>query len=484
MSVFAKIVTGVFGKKSDRDMKILTPFIAEINSSFNILESLSDDELKQRFQSIRDTFQEESMSFRKIFKSEGLEGKDLEEAILKSEQKFLDEKMVGVYAIVKDACRRLYGTEFTVMNQKMKWEMIPYDVQLIGGIVLHQGKITEMKTGEGKTLVSTMPIILNAITGRGVHLITVNDYLAERDSQWMGLLYDYLGLSVGCILAQMNSTQRQEIYSRDITYGTNSQFGFDYLRDNMSVRSEDQVQREHAYAIVDEVDSVLIDEARTPLIISGNVDAPSNQQYNQWRNSIESIIRKQNQLINQLVAEAEELLETDEAKAAINLLMASRGSPKNKRLMKIFQKQGTQQLIHKMESEYIRDKKMPELDEKLYFCIDERNHVIDLSEIGRNFLSPDNPENFIIPDLLILESYYDKKHSKSERRKKRIKYEADEKINEKIIKEYRSELGQCLFESEHEVSIKFLEDYIFNRVSDFFKNPELVKTLNYLGEPK
>ncbi|SVB89558.1 uncharacterized protein METZ01_LOCUS242412, partial [marine metagenome] len=363
MSVFAKIVTGVFGKKSDRDMKILIPFIEEINSAYSPLKSLSDNELKRRFQAIRDTFQEESSNFIKKIKAEGLDEKDLEEAVFKSEQEFLDANMVEVFSIVKDACRRLYGTEFTVMHQKMKWEMIPYDVQLIGGIVLHQGKVAEMKTGEGKTLVSTMPIILNAITGRGVHVITVNDYLAERDSQWMGLLYDYLGLSVGCILAQMNSEQRQEIYHKDITYGTNSQFGFDYLRDNMSVRPEDQVQRGHAYAIVDEVDSVLIDEARTPLIISGNVDAPSNQQYNEWRNSIETIIRKQNQLVNQLVAEAEEVLETDESKAAVNLLMASRGSPKNKRLMKMFQKQGTQQLVHKMESEYIRDKKIPELDE-------------------------------------------------------------------------------------------------------------------------
>ena len=189
MSVFAKIVTGVFGKKSDRDMKILIPFIEEINSAYSPLKSLSDNELKQHFQTIRDTFQEESNNFRTKIRAEGLDEKDLEEAVFKSEQEFLYENMVEVFSIVKDACRRLYGTEFTVMHQKMKWEMIPYDVQLIGGIVLNQGKVAEMKTGEGKTLVSTMPIILNAITGRGVHIITVNDYLAERDSQWMGLLY-------------------------------------------------------------------------------------------------------------------------------------------------------------------------------------------------------------------------------------------------------------------------------------------------------
>ena len=399
MSLFTKIVTGIFGKKAEKDLKLLAPAVGEINTAFEPLKSLSDDELKQCFQDIRTEIKEKSENSGKTFKAEGLEEEELEEAILKVEQEYLDDKMVEVFAIVKDASRRLCGSEFTVMHQKMGWEMVPFDVQLMGGVALHQVKIAEMKTGEGKTLVSTMPIILNALTGRGVHLITVNDYLAERDSQWMGLLYDYLGVSVGCLLNQMNSEQRKEMYNRDITYGTNSQFGFDYLRDNMSVRPEDQVQRGHAYAIVDEVDSVLVDEARTPLIISGNVDAPSNKQYNEWRSSIETIIRKQNQMVNKLVAEAEEALDTDDNKAAVNLLIASRGAPKNKRLMKIFQQQGTKQLVHKMESEYIRDKKMPELDEQLYFSIDERAHVIDLSEIGRQYLSPDHPENFIIPDL-------------------------------------------------------------------------------------
>jgi preprotein translocase subunit SecA len=333
------------------------------------------------------------------FRAEGLNDKEIEKVVKDSEQDFLNNKMVEIFALVKDACRRISGSEFTVMHQTMKWEMIPFDVQLIGGVVLHQGRIAEMKTGEGKTLVSTMPIILNAMTGRGVHVVTVNDYLAERDSQWMGILFEYLGLSVGCILNQMSSQQRKEMYNKDITYGTNSQFGFDYLRDNMSIKPEDQVQRGHAFAIVDEVDSVLVDEARTPLIISGNVDAPTNQKYNEWRNSIQNIIRKQNELVNSLIAEAEPLLDSDSRKASINLLMASRGAPKNKRLMKIFQKQGTQQLVHKMESEYIRDKKIHELDEKLYFSVDEKAHVIDLSEIGRSFLSPKNPENFVIPDL-------------------------------------------------------------------------------------
>ncbi len=399
MSIFTKIVTGIFGKKSEKDIKLLVPVVEEINAAYTPLQSLSDEALKAKFQSIRDGFKENSENSRKTLEAEGLAGQDIEDGVIRKEQDYLDNNMVEVFAIIKDASRRLCGTEFTVMNQKLTWEMVPFDVQLMGGTVLHQGKIAEMKTGEGKTLVSTMPIILNAMTGRGVHIITVNDYLAERDSQWMGLLFEYLGMSVGCILAQMNNEQRKEMYNRDITYGTNSQFGFDYLRDNMAIRKEDQVQRGHAFAIVDEVDSVLVDEARTPLIISGNVDAPSNQQYNQWRNSIEGLIRKQNQMVNTLVAEAEEILETDEKKASTNLLMASRGAPKNKRLMKIFQQQGTQQLVHKMESEYIRDKKMNELDEQLYFSMDERAHVIDLSEMGREYLSPDHPENFVIPDL-------------------------------------------------------------------------------------
>ena len=399
MSILAKIVTGIFGKKSEKDLKLLTPYIEEINLKYSSFNSLSDDGLKEYFNSLCDELKDIAINTDKKFRAEGLNDKEIDKAIKDSEQDFLNDKMVEVFALVKDACRRIFGSEFTVMHQKMKWEMIPFDVQLIGGVVLHQGRIAEMKTGEGKTLVSTMPIILNAMTGRGVHVVTVNDYLAERDSQWMGILFEYLGLSVGCILNQMSSQQRKEMYNKDITYGTNSQFGFDYLRDNMSIKPEDQVQRGHAFAIVDEVDSVLVDEARTPLIISGNVDAPTNQKYNEWRNSIQNIIRKQNELVNGLIAEAEPLLESDSRQASINLLMASRGAPKNKRLMKIFQKQGTQQLVHKMESEYIRDKKIHELDEKLYFSVDEKAHVIDLSEIGRSFLSPDNPENFVIPDL-------------------------------------------------------------------------------------
>ncbi len=399
MSVFTKIVTGIFGKKSDRDLKEINPLVDEINAIYPTLESLSDEDLKKRFLTVKEDLQAKIASSKETFAAEGLKREDVDNELLKVEQAYLDEKMPEVFAIVKDASRRLCGTTFKLMGQDEPWEMVHYDVQLIGGIVLHQGRIAEMKTGEGKTLVSTLPIVLNSITGRGVHVITVNDYLAERDSQWMGHLFSFLGLTVGCILNQMGSEERQQMYACDITYGTNSQFGFDYLRDNMSVIPEDQVQRGHAFAIVDEVDSVLVDEARTPLIISGQVDAPGNQQYKQWKPSVEGLLKKQTLLINKLVSEAEELLENDEREAAIKLLTVQRGAPKNKRLMKIFQQQGTQQMVMKMESEYIRDKKLNEIDEALYFSIDERANIIDLSELGREFLSPSDPENFVIPDL-------------------------------------------------------------------------------------
>ena len=399
MAVFGKIVTAIFGKKSDKDLKTLYPFVDEINAVYPSLEILSDDDVRQRFQSIKDDLKLKIKSSKTTFIAEGLKDSDLDDEILKVEQAFLDDKMAEVFAIIKDVSRRLDGTVFKMMGIEETWRMVHYDVQLIGGVVLHQGRIAEMKTGEGKTLVSTLPIALNAITGRGVHVITVNDYLAERDSQWMGILFNFIGLSVGCILNQMGSSDRKKMYEYDITYGTNSQFGFDYLRDNMSVLPEDQVQRGHAFAIVDEVDSVLVDEARTPLIISGQVDAPGNQQYTQWKNSVEGLLKKQTLLVNTLVSDAEKLLGEDDREAAVKLLMAQRGGPKNRRLMKIFQKQGTQQMVMKMESEYIRDKKLPELDESLFYSIDERSNIIDLSEMGCEYLSPSEPENFIIPDL-------------------------------------------------------------------------------------
>ena len=398
MSVFGKIITTVFGKKSDKDIKELKPYVGLINSQYEKLQSLSDSELKDCFIEIKNKLKTNIVQEKENLLQEGLDESKIDAQLSLFEKEFLNEKMVEVFAIVKDVCRRLSGTRFDLMGQEALWEMIPYDVQLMGGIALHQGKVAEMKTGEGKTLVSTMPIVLNAITGRGLHVITVNDYLAERDSQWMGLVYRFLGLSFGCILSDMGKEQRQQMYSCDITYGTNSQFGFDYLRDNMTMQSNQQVQKNHYFAIVDEVDSVLIDEARTPLIISGEVNAPSNEKFTKWKYNVESIIKEQTKLVNKLIDEAENN-EADKELVGKNLLMAQRGLPKNKSLLKIFQKEGMKQLAYKIESEYLRDKKLHELDEKLYFIIDEKSNVIDLSEMGREFLSPGDSDIFIIPDI-------------------------------------------------------------------------------------
>ena len=411
MPILTKIVTSIFGTKSAKDLKALRPIVDEINEYYNTLNVLSDNELKIKFSDVKEELHQLISTNKEKYINEKKNEDIIDDLLYKDETSFLNENMVKVFAIVKDAARRLSGTKYTVMGQSIEWGMTPYDVQLIGGVVLYQGKIAEMKTGEGKTLVSTLPIVLNAINGRGVHIVTVNDYLAQRDSEWMGLLYEFLGLSVGCILDQMDSATRKEIYSKDITYGTNSQFGFDYLRDNMSVTAERQVQRGHVFAIVDEVDSVLIDEARTPLIISGVVSSQQNEQYTTWRPSIESLIKKQNQLINELLSDIDSILVDNKNEVGKRLLLASRGAPQNKKLQKLFQQQGTKQLLSKVESDYIRDKKLGELDEELYFSIDERSNVVDLSDKGRKYLAPDDPENFVIPDIGEGFHTIEKKHS-------------------------------------------------------------------------
>tara|TARA_B100000965_G_scaffold241463_1_gene202597 strand:- start:276 stop:3317 length:3042 start_codon:yes stop_codon:yes gene_type:complete len=399
MAIFEKIITSIFGTKSAKDLKLLGPIVKDINDIYDTLSELKDDELKSKFTTIKNSLHDLITKNKKVYLEQYEDENKVDDLLYNDEKEFLDNHMVEVFAIVKESSKRLEGKKYNVMGQSMEWNMVHYDVQLIGGIALHQGKIAEMKTGEGKTLVSTLPIILNALNGRGVHIVTVNDYLAQRDSEWMGVLYKYLGLSVGCILDQMDSSERKEMYSRDITYGTNSQFGFDYLRDNMAVSIDNQVQRGHVFAIVDEVDSVLIDEARTPLIISGVVNSQQNEQYTIYRTAVEALIKKQSQLINELLLDIDSLLESDKDEAGRRLLLASRGTPKNGKLLKLFQQQGTKQLATKVESDFIRDKKLSELDEELYFSIDERSSIVDLSDKGRKFLSPDDPENFVIPDI-------------------------------------------------------------------------------------
>ena len=419
--MIGSVLSKIFGSKSDKDIKAIAPRVKEINTIYSTLSSLSDSELINQYQDLKKELKNLIISKKEELISSNEDIDLIDETLNKLETDFLNQNLPKVFAIVKDASRRLCGQEVTVMDQKIDWNMVHYDEQLIGGIVLHEGKVAEMKTGEGKTLVSTLPVVLNALTGRGVHVITVNDYLAERDSQWMGCIYKFLGLTVGCNLAQLNNIDRSAVYNCDITYGTNSTFGFDYLRDNMTFRSEDQVQRQHVFAIIDEVDSVLIDESRTPLIISGQVDAPSNQQYDVWRNKIENLIKKQNNLVNKLIDEAESLLDSDKKEAGLKLLVASKGAPRNKKLIKIMQQEGIKQLCFQIESEYIRDKRTAEIDDQLFFTIDERSNITDLCDKGRAELAPENPEDFVIPDLG--EIFHDVDNEKIDSKEKMIKKE-------------------------------------------------------------
>jgi preprotein translocase, SecA subunit len=389
------------GTKSEREIKRLMPIVAEINRHFEELQNAERADLVAKTEYWRKELRELQERVRREAEEDHKSTEEIEDLVFQAEQRYLDEILPEAFAVVKRASQLLLGTKIQVTGREIEWDMVPYDVQLIGAIVLHQGKIAEMKTGEGKTLVATMPIYLNALTGHGVHVVTVNDYLAERDSQWMGALLEYVGVRVGVILNHMTNDERREMYACDVTYGTNNEFGFDYLRDNMAISKEDLVQRGHFYAIVDEVDSVLIDEARTPLIISGMVESTRNQNFNELRPKVEQLVRKQTLLVNSFLAEAEEKLKNPETEyeAGILLLKAYRGAPKNRRLMKLFQQPGVKKLQQKVENDFLRDKRMPEIDEALYYVIDEKQNVVDLSDKGRKLLSPDNPEAFVIPDL-------------------------------------------------------------------------------------
>ncbi|MEO6995688.1 MAG: preprotein translocase subunit SecA [Lacunisphaera sp.] len=313
------------------------------------------------------------------------------------------------FAVAKNAARRLCGRTIMVCDHELTWDMVHFDVQLIGGMTLHEGRIAEMATGEGKTLVATLPLYLNALTGRNSQLVTVNDYLARRDSEWMGHLYSFLGITVGCIQQQMHSEVRREMYGRDITYGTASEFGFDYLRDNgMATRKEDQVQRDHFFCIVDEIDSILVDEARTPLIISGPAPIEREQPFTRLKPGVASLVNDQLRLVNRLVKEASDLLEkpnlTAEEKqsAAMKMLQVKLGMPKNKLLLRLQETPEWRKLLDKTDVEMNSDFNKNELfkfKEELYFVIDEKNHQADLSEMGRMTLRPTEPDAFVMPDL-------------------------------------------------------------------------------------
>jgi preprotein translocase subunit SecA len=331
---------------------------------------------------------------------------DLEDEWLSTTEGILDDLLPEAFAVMKETCRRMIGQTWTAGGSEITWDMVPYDVQLLGGIVLHQGRIAEMKTGEGKTLVAILPIYLNALVGRGVHVVTVNPYLAQRDAEWMGPLFEFHGLTVDCIDPyQAHSAERRAAYRCDITYGTNNEFGFDYLRDNsFVVRPEQLVQRRHHFAIIDEIDSVLIDEARTPLIISGPVPDPQDDAYNDMRPAIDQLVEAQRKLVRQLTKEAQDALtERDQAQAAgdkkaaraaedragLALLRASRGFPKNRRLQKLLQEPGVERLRLQTEAFYLQEnaKRMPEVDDALYFALNEKQRAIEMSEKGRQFIS-------------------------------------------------------------------------------------------------
>jgi preprotein translocase subunit SecA len=418
-----KLLEKFFGSKREKDVEALYPIVDEINEFSEEYRSLSDDELRGKTAEFRGRINEQIAEEQERLDElnerlkEDIEAEerdqileeivDLETTIYEQTQEVLNELLPEAFAVVKEAARRHVGKQWEAGGSIITWEMVHYDVQLIGGIVLHQGKISEMATGEGKTLVATLPTYLNALPGKGMHIITVNDYLAKRDSEWMGPLYEWLGLTVGCIQSNMPPHMRVQQYNCDITFGTNNEFGFDYLRDNMVQRPDEMVQRGHNYAIVDEVDSVLIDEARTPLIISGPVGQASDQSFDLMKPRVDRMVQLQAREAAGLVAEAERLLESgkkeDRQQAGIYLLRAHRGVPKNKKLAKLLQDAGIKKLLQDTELEYLRDKssRMHEIDDELYYAIDEKNHSIDMSDKGRQTIaaSGEDPDVFLLPDL-------------------------------------------------------------------------------------
>ena len=419
-----KFLSKIFPSKYEKDIREIMPIVAEINKIYESLKDLTDDELRQKTQQLKekvksatDPIEQEITTLQEKLKQDlsHNEIEDIQDQIKEKKEEYyqtvwevLDEILPEAFAIVKDTCRRLVGKEWTAAGMKVKWDMIPFDVQLIGAVVLHQGKIAEMATGEGKTLVAAMPLFLNALAGKGCHLVTVNDYLAKRDSEWMGEIYKFHGLTVGVILNDMDSETRRKMYNCDITYGTNNEFGFDYLRDNMVTEPEHLVQREHFYAIVDEVDSVLIDEARTPLIISGPVEAPSHK-FDELNPRVKRIFEAQKSLINSLTAQAEQILSKENPTkeeldyAGLLLYRSYRGLPKHKKLQKLLAEPSNKKLMQETELFYHRDqaRELHIVDDELYFVIDEKSYITDLTEKGREFLAQSASEKdlFVLPDI-------------------------------------------------------------------------------------
>jgi len=452
MSIINSMLKVFVGDKKKKDLKILQPIVTKVYTFEKEISGLSNDELREKTNYFKQRIKEGTQEFTskiKALEEEAYEANvdrkeeiyseidSLEDLAYEASEKVLMEIMPEAFAVVKETAKRftqndsitvtatsfdreLSGTKENItldddkaiwaniwdaQGKEVTWDMIHYDVQLIGGSVLHQGKIAEMMTGEGKTLVSTLPVYLNALTGKGVHVVTVNDYLAKRDAAWMAPMFEFHGLSVDCIdHHQPNSDARRKAYNSDITYGTNNEFGFDYLRDNMSHSPNDLVQRPHNYAIVDEVDSVLVDDARTPLIISGATANADRHEFNELKPSVDKIVSTQRNYLTGVLAEVKKLIkEGDTKEGGFLLLRVFRGLPKSKALIKFLSQEGIKQLLQKTENYYMQDnnREMPKIDEELYFVIDEKNNSIELTDKGITFLSGDDGDEnfFILPDL-------------------------------------------------------------------------------------
>ena len=450
--MLGKILKLFVGDKSKKDLKLINPIIEKIHSFEQEMNGLSNDELRDQTlifkKEIHNATSDINLEIERIKneindindfdKKEELFNKidKLNEDAYKVSEETLNKILPKAFAVVKETAKRFVENKeivvktndndlelsstkdyITIKNNQsywkntwdaagksIVWDMIHYDVQLVGGVAMHQGKIAEMQTGEGKTLVATLPVYLNALTGRGVHLVTVNDYLAKRDSAWMSPIFEFHGLSVDCIdYHKPNSVERKKAYNSDITYGTNNEFGFDYLRDNMANSPDDLVQRKHNFAIVDEVDSVLIDDARTPLIISGAIPKGDKHEFNELKPKIERIVSTQRKLLVNTLADAKNQISSgEEEKGSFNLLRVFRGIPKNKALIKYLSEEGVKQLLQKTENFYMQDnnREMPKVDKELYYVIDEKNNQIELTDKGIEFLSgKDDPDFFIMPEI-------------------------------------------------------------------------------------
>ena len=449
------ILSKLFGNKSTRDMKLIQPWVEKVKNAYTAIETLDNDGLRAKTKSLQaaiqgsaDDIKTKIENLKAKIENTPLEDREvifnqidkLEKEVLERYEEALTEALPDAFAIVKETARRftenaeivvtatdfdrdlaatrdfvriegdnaIYQNHWLAGGNDMRWDMVHYDVQLFGGVVLHQGKIAEMATGEGKTLVATLPVFLNALTGNGVHVVTVNDYLAKRDSEWMGPLYMFHGLSVDCIdKHQPNSEARRRAYQADITFGTNNEFGFDYLRDNMAMSPSDLVQRKHKYAIVDEVDSVLIDDARTPLIISGPVPKGEDQLFEQYQPLVEKLVGVQRQLATQYLAEAKSLIHSDDKKKQdegfLQLFRSHKALPKNNPLIKFLSEQGIKAGMLKTEEIYMENnnKRMPEAVEPLYFVVDEKLHSVDLTDKGNAWLAKqvNDDQLFVLPDI-------------------------------------------------------------------------------------